>query len=392
MRLRQDMHTFCAFVDIRKAFDTSWVEATLVRLHQVGVTGRMWGTVANFLCGTLSQVRSLWGRLSAVGRHWNRPGAVCRCLAAAIRRASLGVRVAPHSNLRFPCQPYADDLVILAESEADLQAALSAVTLWGHRWGFSFGVGPEKSAAMVFGPAHSWPSCAVSLSGRLLEVVPSYRFLGVVLTPSLRWDAHIAHILARSHRLFAQSTSRARSEALTASFSHFLLSTYVLPSATFGTKFVGDCTRSLAQLDLAQRRWSRHLLGWASGTPCASVLYELALPDSLRLSTGRALALFGRLHSLTAGARVPLPVAVFALWQNTPGSWAHWCLSLSLLQHHAAGNPADFGVGSRCSSALTRLRRVVYPLLDRQWFHRLRRGLALSLVFTSTLRLSVATC
>ena len=50
-------YIFCAFVDIRKAFDTSWVEATLVRLHQSGVTGDMWRTIANFLCGTLSQVR-----------------------------------------------------------------------------------------------------------------------------------------------------------------------------------------------------------------------------------------------------------------------------------------------------------------------------------------------
>ena len=60
---------------------------------------------------------------------------------------------------------------------------------------------------MVFGPARSSPFCAVSLSGRLLEVVPCYRYFGVVLTPSLRWDAHIAHILARGRRLFAQSSS-----------------------------------------------------------------------------------------------------------------------------------------------------------------------------------------
>ena len=55
--LRQDTHTFATFVDIRKAFDTSWIEATLVRLWDVGVTGGMWRTIANFLCGTLSQVR-----------------------------------------------------------------------------------------------------------------------------------------------------------------------------------------------------------------------------------------------------------------------------------------------------------------------------------------------
>ena len=133
---------------------------------------------------------------------------------------------------------------------------------------------------MVFGPVRSRPSCAVYLSGCLLEVVPSCRYLGVVFTPSLRWDAHLAHILAHGHRLFAQSTSWDRSEGLLASFSPFLLSTYVLPSPTFGTEFVDDCTRSIAQLDLAQRRWCRHLFGWASGTPCASVFHEHSLTAS----------------------------------------------------------------------------------------------------------------
>ena len=122
------------------------------------------------------------------------------------------------------------------------------------------------------------------------------------------------------------------------SFTHFLLTTYVLPSATFGAEFIGDGTRSLAQLDFAQRRWGRHLFGWASGTPSGSVLYELAFADSLR---------------------VPLPATVFTLSVHTPGTWAHWCLSL--LQHHAAGDPGQFGVGPRCSITVTRrwLQRVV---------------------------------
>ena len=57
-------HTFVAFIDIKKAFDSCWVEATLVRLFDFGVTGRLWHLLANFLCGTLSQVR-LGGSLSS---------------------------------------------------------------------------------------------------------------------------------------------------------------------------------------------------------------------------------------------------------------------------------------------------------------------------------------
>ena len=166
---------------------------------------------------------------------------------------------------------------------------------------------------MIFGPARSRPSCRVCLSGQPLPVVSSYRYLGVVLTPSLRWDAHVAHLVSRGHRLFAQCVSWARSEGLSVSFAHFLLATYVFPSAMYGTEFVGDCARSLAQLDLAQRRWGRHLLGWPAGTPCAAVLYELALLDSLRVATGRSLSLFGRLHTLSSGGRSPIPASVFVL-------------------------------------------------------------------------------
>ena len=50
-RCGHDQYTFCAFVDIRKAL-------TLVRLHQAGVTEGMWRMIANFFCGTLSQVRA----------------------------------------------------------------------------------------------------------------------------------------------------------------------------------------------------------------------------------------------------------------------------------------------------------------------------------------------
>ena len=64
LRLRRHEHTFVALIDIRKAFDSCWVEATLVRLFDFGVKGRLWHLLANFLCGTLSQV-CLGGSVSA---------------------------------------------------------------------------------------------------------------------------------------------------------------------------------------------------------------------------------------------------------------------------------------------------------------------------------------
>ena len=67
----------------------------------------------------------------------------------------------PLSDFRFTCQLCADDLVILAKSEYDLH-----------------GMGPKKSAAMVFGPARSRPSFSFSQ-----RTVVAYRLF---LSPSQR--------------------------------------------------------------------------------------------------------------------------------------------------------------------------------------------------------------
>ena len=154
------------------------------------------------------------------------------------------------------------------------QAALDAVSHWGQQWRFSFGIGPKKSAVVIFGPPRHALTCEVYLQGDLLPVVST-----------LSWCNHVDHLVDRGRRLFPQCVSWVRSEGLPVFFSLFLLSTYVLPSASFSIEFEGECLRSLARFDRALRQWGRHLLGWPSGTPNASVLCELGLHDGLRVSS-----------------------------------------------------------------------------------------------------------
>ena len=140
LRLRQHTHTFVAFIDIKKAFDSSWVEATMVRLYDVGISGRMWHLIANFLCGTLSQVRT------GASRPWVDSGiaqgrvlspflfnVLIDTLAAPIRSVVPGVRLVPSDPYRHTCQLHADDVVLLSESQFDLQEGLNACHAWSIR-------------------------------------------------------------------------------------------------------------------------------------------------------------------------------------------------------------------------------------------------------------------
>ena len=98
----------------------------------------------------------------------------------------------------------------------------SAVAKWSRILRFSFGVGPTKSAMMVFGPRRCVPSCTVHLGGVLLPIVTEHRYLGVNLTSTLSWVAHTRHLVTRANRLLAQCVAWCRTEGLSLRFASTL--------------------------------------------------------------------------------------------------------------------------------------------------------------------------
>ena len=147
--------TFVAFIDIQKAFDTSWVEGTLVWLFDAGVRGRM-ARNHKFVGSSLSE---LWVDSGIAQGRVLSPllfNLFINSLIAFVRQVAPGVQFCS-SSLRVLSQLYADDLELSAECEFDLQVTLDIVGRWGRQWRFSFGIGPTKSAVMVFGPRRSIP-------------------------------------------------------------------------------------------------------------------------------------------------------------------------------------------------------------------------------------------
>ena len=292
LRLRRHEHTFAAFIDIKKASNSCWVEATLVRLFDFGVTGSLWHLLAKFLCGTLSQVRLA----GCVTPPWVDSGIaqgrilspllfnlLVDSLAATLRSAIPGVPRIASDPFHHVCQLYADDLVILTASQADLQVAFNAVHAWGVRWRFSFGIVPFKSAVMIFGPLRSRPDCCAHQGSVPLPLVQQYRYLGVVLSPTLSWRPHVDFICSRGDRLFHQASAWCLGEGLPLSFS-----SSVFVSSSFGLEFIADDPPALQQFNLALCRWCRHLLGWPSASAVAAVYWELGIGDALHLALGRA--------------------------------------------------------------------------------------------------------
>ena len=152
----------------RKLFDTSWDEVTLVRL---------------FVAGARPHVEA---SVPLLARH-RIPGSLWLLSVNSLGRFEHCPRLGP------------------------LSAAVQPACSWAQKWRFTFGIGPTKSAVMVFGPRRHVPPCSVTLASAPLPVVFECPCQGVILTPSLCWTPHL-NLASRGNRLFAQCVPWCKSE------------------------------------------------------------------------------------------------------------------------------------------------------------------------------------
>ena len=212
-------------------------------------------------------------------------------LAATISRASPGVRLSSCSDFRLSNQLYAVDLVILRNPRLSLAKCTSKAT-------FCLSSLPIATS--------EWSSL-----------------------PHFSWCNHVDHLV--------RSVSWVRSEGLPVSFSLFLLSTYVLPSASFGVEFAGECLRSLARFDRALRQWGRHLLGLAKWhTQCVGALraWSSRWPAHLLWSGFGSLCSSRFLH-----ARLPSSCPSLSLHSRPIHPWQLGTLCHAVISHHSVQRP-----------------------------------------------------
>ena len=114
------------------------------------------------------------------------------------------------TNIQLPCESnmvlYADDILLYRQISADddyqhLQHCVNLLSSWCSRNHLTFN--SNKCKCMVFSRRHSraikFPS--LCLGSTPLELVHSYKYLGVTLTSDLSWSEHIQSICVKSKKL-----------------------------------------------------------------------------------------------------------------------------------------------------------------------------------------------
>jgi hypothetical protein len=209
-RKERDLPTYATYIDARKAYDTVWREQAYVRIHDSGVKGKAWRMLQAMHSNLTRKVMHPLGitdsyrvdrgvAQGAVESPWVYSNFI-DALAAELRAAGFGIWVA---GRLLPILMYADDMVMLAKTQAELKKMNAIATAFAFRNRFEFN--GEKSGVMQFNTSGTQRARCLAepweLFGEQVKVVSKYEYLGTD-TPAdgLKWRDHVNASIAKAKR------------------------------------------------------------------------------------------------------------------------------------------------------------------------------------------------
>ena len=274
------------FFDIEKAYDMMWREGLLIKLHRLGIGGRMFNWCWDFLEDRAIRVKvgsEVSDRVSI--ENGTPQGSVISptLFLIMVNDVFEGVGVSMGRSL------FADDGALWKRGRnvgyvvRKLQEGVDSVERWGLRWSFRFSV--EKSKVMFFGRKKISEDRGIELYGSRLERVSSFRFLGVIFDSGLTWGKHIDSVVEKCRRVVNVMRCVAGQEW--GASVGALVNIYVAlirARIDYGCVVYGSAARTrLEKLDVVQGAAFRVSLGGVRSAPNCALGVELGqMPLELR--------------------------------------------------------------------------------------------------------------
>jgi hypothetical protein len=296
MRKAKGLNTFCAFVDIKKAYDRVYRSGLWVCLWNAGVRGKMFRTIKKMYERVESAV-AMNGMQSDffevnVGL---RQGCILspllflifiNTLAIEINQKNLGTTI---HDRNVSLLLFADDIVLIAETPAHLQQQLKCVYEFCEKWKTE--VNAKKTEVMVFGSKRTIKKEQEWWFGDVkLKTVDKYKYLGLDFCSNLRWKQTKERLFTRARAKESAAFNMANaSEILTIEFGIDIWQTLIRPILEYGCEVWSD-DMDWVEAERLQLFVARRILRCTATTTNEAVLGELgwwtmrARRDMIRLN------------------------------------------------------------------------------------------------------------
>ena len=280
-RLKRKRSTFAAFIDFKKANDSVNRSILWGKLIAVGINGKMLRAVESLYRSVSSCVR-----INGLTTEWFdvktglRQGCplsplLFNCfvndLAETIKAIGKGISI--DNGEKVCILLYADDVILLAESEDDLQAMLNVLSVWCDNNDML--INTSKSKIMHF-RATSVPCSNFNFSCKSirLDVVDKYVYLGLTVTEHIDWNVTANSVAQSANRALGLLIAKSKlMGGMPYNVFSKLFDSMVWSVIAYGASVWG--TKKFSCIEAIQLRAQRYFLGTGKYTPSAAVAGEM---------------------------------------------------------------------------------------------------------------------
>lgn len=262
LEVQQDL--YLCFIDYTKAFDTVKHEAIMKILEDINIDGKDLRIIQNIYWKQTATIR--------VDNELSRPQPIKRgvrqgcvlspdlfSLYSEIIMRNIegmpGVKVGGQNinNLR-----YADDTVLIAGSEEDLQHLVNIINEESEKMGLSLNV--TKTECMVVSKKNITPTCKIILNGKTLKQVTKFKYLGTLITPDARCTSEINSRIAQAKVAFENMGNIMKSKKISIHVRKRVLNTYVYPILTYASEGWNITKQHQKRLEATEMWFLRRML------------------------------------------------------------------------------------------------------------------------------------
>lgn len=184
------------FFDIEKAYDMMWKEGLLIKLSHMGIKGRIFNWIKEFLSGRTIMVK-IKGVISERHQVENGipQGSIISPLLFSIMINDIFKEVENFVDVAL----FADDGALWKRGRnvdfvvSKIQQAVDVVDKWSIRWGFRISI--DKTKTMCFSKKKLTDDIKIKLSTNEVERVDTFKYLGIWFDQRLTWAVHIQKII-----------------------------------------------------------------------------------------------------------------------------------------------------------------------------------------------------
>jgi hypothetical protein len=334
--------TYIAFVDITKAYDTVPIEALFRKMELIGLSGKVLTYFRSLYANSTIRVRTKQG-LSP--RVFQSRGLRQGCNASPILFdifindiidgcARLGVQLKGFDrDHREVGLLFADDLVLISPTRYNLSQALRLIQRWADLFEMTFGVKEcgskcaimgigEGATELLRGDPDRW-----RLSGRVIPIVDTYKYLGVVFRSDLDLQCMADAREEKGRKVLNTFRAVLSSNDIPLYIRTRVVQSILVPVLTYGSELWGmnseRCKGPQRVLSEALRLLLR-LSARSSITSAVTIGYELNIPPIHAITSSaraRGYLKFPSLRTVIASLLRHPPVLAKRSWVTGTRQW-----------------------------------------------------------------------